>query len=519
MKNNWHFKMKISCWNYFGYLWLLCLIFSVNITNAQFNNNFWVFGDSVELSWNSTSGIAHFKYPINVRGGVSSIADCTGIICSAFRSDLNIPVNGVSLNKYNLLMTNGDFLYGGGWYHERIILPDPGNDSILYIFTSAVTSSSPYGLYYSTANYKFNNDSGIVIQKNVQLNNFAAFDGLMAVRHGNGRDWWLVFQRWFPPNGTTLTNEYYFYLINEAGINGPYIQNIGLGHGTNLGQLIFNKDGNKFVQVSIRGLIQICDFDRCTGQIINCDSIQPEGPGPSYPLVLTSCAFSPNERFLYVCEASLTTLPSTIWQYDLTAANIVNSKVAIGTFNDPDMGVWSMLLAPDNKIYITATDESYGWPYPDTLFTTINSNLSVINQPDSLGLACDFQPFSFYLGGARTYYGLPNNPNYELGAWVGSPCDTLSVGLPPPAAAAPFFQAWYNPEWDMVHVNASGLKGSKGSLRVFDTEGRIVYEKNIAVIPGGYVATEIPTNNFASGIYIVSLVTEKETLSYKLGKL
>jgi hypothetical protein len=85
------------------------------------------------------------------------------------------------------------------------------------------------------------------------------------------------------------------------------------------------------------------------------------------------------------------------------------------------------------KYILTAFDENFGWPYPDTstAYTTINNNLSVINYPDSLGTACDFQPFSFNLGAGRTYFGLPNNPDYELGAWVGSPCDTLSVGLQP----------------------------------------------------------------------------------------
>ncbi|MBK7965940.1 MAG: hypothetical protein IPK10_12090 [Bacteroidetes bacterium] len=62
-------------------------------------------------------------------------------------------------------MLNGDFLYGTGWYHDRLILTDPSNDSMLYIFTAGVTQSGPFGLYYSTANYKANNDSGIVIQK------------------------------------------------------------------------------------------------------------------------------------------------------------------------------------------------------------------------------------------------------------------------------------------------------------------------------------------------------------------
>ncbi|MBK9637018.1 MAG: hypothetical protein IPO63_04080 [Bacteroidetes bacterium] len=102
------------------------------------------------------------------------------------------------------------------------------------------------------------------------------------------------------------------------------------------------------------------------------------------------------------------------------------------------------------------------------MFNYINSNLSVINQPDSLGLACDFQPFSFYLGGARTYYGLPNNPDYELGAWVGSPCDTLTVGITENNQKEDvFFQSWYNPEWNMIHVNASKLKGKSGGVRLF----------------------------------------------------
>ncbi|MBK7887587.1 MAG: hypothetical protein IPJ86_09925 [Bacteroidetes bacterium] len=133
--------------------------------------------------------------------------------------------------------------------------------------------------------------------------------------------------------------------------------------------------------VSLAGLIQLCDFDRCSGQITSFTAIQPEGAGP-FPLVLTSCAFSPNERFLYVCEASLSTQPSTIWQYDLTSSNIVNSKVAVGVFTDPNMGVWSILKAPDDKIYISTFDENYAWPYPDKLPpSTLTSR---INQPDSL---------------------------------------------------------------------------------------------------------------------------------------
>jgi hypothetical protein len=51
----------------------------------------------------------------------------------------------------------------------------------------------------------------------------------------------------------------------------------------------------------------------------------------------------------------------------------------------------------------------------------------------------------------------------------------------------------------MIHVNASKLKGRTGSLRLFDMEGRLVFEKKMEVIAGGYVTGEIPMNAVAKG--------------------
>jgi hypothetical protein len=500
--------------------WLLLL---PGMVQGQFTNNYWVWGDSATIDWTIPSNPLLLKSAIVARGCAGSFKDTFGR--TVFTCDLGstVPRNSIVMNKYNTFFHNGDSMKGTPVYHDRLILPDPGNDSLIYIINAGVTQSGPYGLYYSIANYKANNDTGIVLQKNVQLNNLPAFDGLTAVRHGNGRDWWLIFQRWFPPSGAIGTNTFYKFLINSSGIQSPLQQNAGLPHKTNAGQVLFNKDGSKFVMSSLTGLIQICDFDRCTGQIISCDSLQAESPGPSYPTLLSSCAFSKDERFLYTCEYSQSAQPSIIWQYDLTAPNIIASKDSIGGFIDYYISPWSMLLAPDGKIYLSSGDDRFGWPYPDTSFayTQVNMNLSVINQPDSLGLACDFQPFSFYLGGARTYYGLPNNPDYELGAWVGSPCDTLTTYLTPnpsPEARGAWMQAWYNHEWDMIHVNASKLQGKKGVLRLFDMEGRVVFEKQAEIISGGYFTTEINMSGLANGVYMVSLVTEKEKISGKVGK-
>ena len=109
----------------------------------------------------------------------------------------------------------------------------------------------------------------------------------------------------------------------------------------------------------------------------------------------------------------------------------------------PDINIWHpptghilaglLQLGPDDKIYIScfysANDCGYDYLFCDTTWNNVNTNLSVINSLDSLGAACNFQPFGFNLGGHRTYYGLPNNPNYELKADSGSACDTLHVRL------------------------------------------------------------------------------------------
>ena len=511
-------KIKLIMNSKFIITLLLGLLIQLKVC-AQFTNNYWVFGDSASIDWTNPASPQIIKVPVDSRGDCSSFKDTSGIRVYSCDVGNTLPRNGVVINRYGTLFQNGDSLKGTSWYHDRLILPDPGNDSLIYIINAGVTQSGPYGLYYSIANYKANNDTGIVLQKNIQLNNLPAFDGLTAVRHGNGRDWWLIFQRWFPPGGAIGTNTFYKYLINSSGIQSPLQQNAGLPHSTS-GQMLFTPSSTRFAKISWRGLIEICDFDRCTGQIISCDSLQAESPGP-YPTLLGSCAFSKDERFLYICEFTQSAQPSIIWQYDLTAPNIMASKDSIGGFNDYYISPYSMLLAPDGKIYLSSGDDRFGWPYPDTsiAYTQVNSNLSVINQPDSLGLACDFQPFSFYLSGARTYYGLPNNPDYELGAWVGSPCDTLAVGLPHTAATVlPFLQAWYNSEWNMIHVNAAQLKGKRGVLRLLDMEGRIVFEKPAEVVAGGYYTTEIYMNEMANGVYLVNLVTEKDAVSYKVMK-
>lgn len=58
---------------------------------------------------------------------------------------------------------------------------------------------------------------------------------------------------------------------------------------------------------------------------------------------------------------------------------------------------------------------------------------------------CNLSLFNFYLGGKRTYWGLPNNPHYEIGALWGSSCDTLTNGVIREIIEKKYFKVYPNP--------------------------------------------------------------------------
>jgi hypothetical protein len=215
---------------------------------------------------------------------------------------------------------------------------------------------------------------------------------------------------------------------------------------------------------------------------------------------------------------------SYIYQFDLTSSNILASRQTIYTLLRPSVA-GLLQLGPDEKIYLSCSMEfsdcGFSWLYCDTSFYPENMNLCVINQPENLGTACDFQPFSFYLGGHRSYVGLPNNPNYEMQALGGSLCDTLglpnSIGNVQTALSKSELHVWYNSEWQTAFINANHLQGKHYSMQVFDMPGKVVYSEE------GKLSSEFYTNNlncaaFASGIYTVSLQTEKEKLVQRFVK-
>ena len=490
---------------------------------SQKRNNIWCFGDSAGIDFNGPTPVT-FKTSVRSRGSCVSIADTSGsLLFYAHTSYIPLWMQGYTKltaiwNSGNQLMQNGDSIVGNGWYKELIIIPKPTSDSEFYLFTAGVTAI--HGFYYSLINMSFNNGLGKVVQKNVQLQgtSFLANDGLAAVKHGNGRDWWVIVRNWSNSN-----NKYYFYLVTPAGVALHHTENIGDSLLAGFFRIEPSKSGEKIACLSNRGMTAIYDFDRCSGYLSNELLIEHDESNANLFPWYDDCVFSLNENLLYVSKvaSSSTDTMNYVFQYHLNDINPKLTRDTLFSLGPPVLG-GLLELAPDNKVYFSCwyvPGAAFYYPYPDSAWNQYNMNLSVINYPDSMGTACDFQPFSFYLGGSRTYSGLPNNPNYELKADSGSMCDTLTVGV----AHNEFSNlntemfVFYHPDWQTVFINAQKLKGKKAILAIYNITGQQVLKTEMKVTDG-YLTYDFHTNGLAEGMYLVSIQTEREKLTVKFIK-
>ncbi len=504
-------------------------LFAIHTINAQKRNTIWCFGDSAGIDFSNVNNPTTFQSGNDTRGSNCAIADSNGNLLFYASTSykpfylMGLAWMGAIYNKNHQLMLHADTLIARTWFNEVVIIPFPNNDSMYYVFFAGVTSI--YGLYYCVVNMKGDGGLGEVVSKNNQLQPFAQVDCLNAIKHGNGRDWWLFFRR-YDPNGLPPNNEFHSYLISPAGITNYTIQNVGSMQTTGGGKITFSKKGDILVYSDWRWLIEKYDFDRCTGVISNPLNIQQENT-VNYTRAYESNELSLDGKVLYV--SSFVKNDSTyLLQYNLDATNIALSRDTIWTQAFPINASGALKRGPDNKIYFACAYVTFtngGYPYEDSLYNMYNMNLSVINSPDSLGAACNFTPYSFYLGGKRTYWGLPNNPDYDLGPLVGSPCDTLSVNLTPgpsPVGEGSLFLTYIS-AWEKLFINASGLRGKQLTATIYDATGK---EKLARGKPpggglgvfGGHFTLDVDCTGWPSGLYIVHLQTEKEVLSKKFVK-
>ena len=466
-------------------------------TYAQNRDRNWVFSDSIGINFNNMSSPQIFSVrPSDEYGeNYASISSQSGNLlfyatdchCGIHLGDYSSLYN----SQYNKIANSDSLITHRSETQGIIILPSSLDSSkyfVFYVDNRLYYFDPPDGLYYSIIDVSANSGNGACISKNINIQIDTLTEKLIAVKHANGRDWWLIYHNW--------NNDAFYILpfINDS-IYPVITQHIGLqlsyADGS-MGQIVSSNDGSRIAVIfGYTTIINILDFDRCTGTLSNSLSLTTNFPN-NY-----GCSLSSSGRFLYASTMD------SLFQFDLSASNVQSSQILIWDDQSDSSEICQQKLAPDGKIYVASTNRYSG----DSVFNYTNMNLTVITQPDSLGAACNIQPYSFYLGGHRCLAGLPNIPNYNLAALTGSPCDTLSVsspaGWPPPNN----IEIFPNPNQGEFILRLSSAQADKVYIIIYNTLGEVVYS--------GYENRTSPKTiislklNLSGGLYYVQVRSEK----------
>jgi Secretion system C-terminal sorting domain len=486
----------------------IALLWGISIyLNAQKFDNIWVVGQkndnsisgTITINFNNSNPVLGFNTKdIGFLSTNASICDSIGnvLFCT----------NGIGVFDKNFdLMENGDSLNLGDFFESfydvgynlpqgAFILPLPMNSNFFYIFHQRWSYDNTFGTlisnqYYSIVDISKNGGLGKVIEKNILLKS-GDLQVSCAVRHGNGRDWWVL----IPDNHQ---QNYTRFLLNPFGVSNLINQDIGFqqsnddaaSYATNL----FSPNGSKFIDYDNGHGISIYDFDRCSGLLSNEKWLPQlflyEGGG---------AAISQNNRFLYVNGSRQEWLGSKLFQYDLWADNIEGSKKEVSfekaytLASDTMSGFGKMQIAPNGKIYMgranVLSKSEFYW--------------HVIDQPDLEGTDCNVLKKHEGLNFSHPVWIMPIYPNYRLYDSPDSPCDSLGINGPPPVGVLDVqidtkknVAVYPNPASDYIEVVFEQQLGSV-YFTLQDAQGRILYENELSK-----QKTQVNTQQLAKGVY------------------
>ncbi len=368
------------------------LLSHLNLLAQQEDSN-WHFGLQAAVSFTTGAPVVQ-PTALRTYEAASSISDGAG--------QLLFYSNGEKVwNRTHALMPSGGAISTTGFSSTQgvLIVPHPGDPSLYYVFlTDDMENQLAQGLRYTTVDMKLANGLGDVTGPATRLPtpNLTSkiAEKLIAVRHANGRDYWIVVHGW-------ENNSFFSFLLTTTGLvgqpvvssvgpvlDGVSVQQGGQGPFSNAaGHLRAAPDGRHLAMAALYRDLGLYDFNPATGQVANYVNLTP--PTPGQPLRY-GVEFSADNARLYAVVASANQDFSVI-QYDMLAGAggaIANSWQVVGKGNT---GMGGLLRAPTGKIYLAAY-----------------SSLHVLNAPNILGAGCGFQLNALPLNGAATIYNLPN---------------------------------------------------------------------------------------------------------------
>ncbi|MFN8322869.1 MAG: T9SS type A sorting domain-containing protein [Chitinophagales bacterium] len=516
---------------------LFLLVVIAGNTSAQMYDNVWMWGNYPQ--YQDTAPFPHYgnalgqfvndTFESKPKALLLPFSECNTNICDA-NGNLLFYTNGMRIfDSTSTLIENGDSInYGDAWEHFEhdytpgafgmkissglFIVKEPGADSayiIIHILNDSLTPGYFDGrVCYSRVVQKTNGQFKIT-DKNISFSNAHPVPGNMAMcKHGNGRDWWIVFVEY-------NTNCYYKYLLQPDTIEfvsmqcaGDPIMQIPYG---DLGICKFSLDGTKFLKQSAFSDLDVFDFDRCTGELSNLIEI------PAFilyndigePAVWTSTAdFSVDNRLFYASTGYC------LVQWDLTAADVLASIDTVAYYDsfldtvvDKTGSYFFRYLSqygPDGKIYFASGGVRF---------------YSTIENPNGRGDSCRYQSRNIVLP-KFSNATISQFPNYRLGRLVGSACDTVYSDVKPIYKDAPWLKVYPNPATDNVRLEYNWVEWEKISdceFRIADLEGRIVLQQKV---PRYSTRQEFSVKGLSAGVYTVAITDgEKKIAVCKLTKV
>jgi hypothetical protein len=429
-------------------------------SNAQ-HDAYWHFGDSIVLKWDTIGPVLEPHSPLVAFEACSGISDSSGSLLFYTNGNRFWNRNGIPMNLGDSLIPIVGMDPIATITQGVLALPFPGHaNKYVVVLVGGIPDMRSI---YSIVDMDLNGGLGDLVfgKHRVLLDSLGLSEKCAAVRHGNGRDWWIVQYRNKQVDTGLSDSTFNVYLLSKNGIEFSHSISSGMeGLLFRTGEMAFSEDGSLLGMAGLHG-VQVFDFDRCKGDL----------SGPIFRLSVDNgygLCFSPNGRFLYFT----TGVSKELYQYDLNP-DVNTDTLTLLASGTGLLEFGQLQLGMDNKIYMSINNL--------TGDEDLSKHLHVITNPNAYGIASDFRAFERYMEGRNISVGLPNMPNYDLGRLEGSPCDTVyaidttSNISSPQALDALTVVPTVSSDWFTVHGRAA--TNTDVLLSVYDALGRNVLQQ------------------------------------------
>lgn len=367
--------------------------------------------------------------------------------------------------------------------YSLLVIPSQFNNKLYYLYHQNAGDDGDIANLLRTDVYVDRAEDSISIQsmnKIVLKKNLHYLDFQMAaVRHGNGKDWWITLhtsQDSFTAiqlRDTLPVDTVYSQVPNIFEKNKKIRERLGVQ---------FSLDGTQAISTYSDTGFVLHDFNRCTGKFSNQQFIPypPHGLWGGQLFAVGFAHFSPSGQYAYV------TLDTAIYQYDLFVTDIKNSYKRVNPSTNYKYYYYPT-YGPDNILYF-----NYG--NPDYCF-------AAIMDPDKKASECNYNPCTFKLW---TRSGLiPRFPNYDLGP------DPCWVATEEPKWEEGTFTLSPNPAKE--HITLSRAKAFTGNCTLMDLSGRILLVEKMK----SAFSITFDVSRFPVGMYLCTCMDEQGNIETK----